>query len=76
MAIPSKPHTAAEYMNFIRERCEKGAVITIGQDFVAVGGKKLWSIRGAGVNCSGWLSFTEAMERWIDAVEYADEHLS
>jgi len=36
-------------------------------------GKRLWTIRGAGVDCSGWNSLTEAFERWIDAIEYLDE---
>jgi hypothetical protein len=67
------PITSASILNYIQDQCENGAVITIGKDFIAVGGKRLWSIRGADVNSSGYETFNECFERWANAIEYLDE---
>lgn len=68
--------TAAQMMKYIQSQCENGSTVTIGQDFIAQGGRKLWSMRGAGVDASGYLSLTEAFIKWREAVEFlnSDEY--
>lgn len=72
----AEPFTCEEILGFIHSRCEKGASITIDKRFRTIDGRNLWSIRGAGVSASGYLSLTEAFEKWVDAIEYDERKIN
>lgn len=68
----TKPYTALEILKFIQENVgERGVSITKygGHRFAP----ETWSVRGVGVDASGYSSLTEAFQVWIDTVKWDKE---